>query len=129
MKKKDKIDFSVSSGNVFLDLGISNSEEALAKSHLAQQIQKIIKSQRLTQKQAAEILGIDQPKVSDIIRGNLTKYSLDRLMRFLRLLGNDIEIRVKKSKRSTRPMLDVVEEESAQIKRKKPPKKPRLMKK
>jgi len=109
MKKEDETDFYVSSGNVFLDIGYPNPEEALAKSNLANQIYKIIKSRTLTQKQAAEILGIDQPKVSDIIRGNLAKYSLDRLMRFLRILGKDIEIRVKKSRRVTRPKLDVIE--------------------
>lgn len=59
MKKKDKKDFSVSSGNVFLDLALPNPEEALAKSNLAQQIHKIIKSRKLTQEQVAEILGID----------------------------------------------------------------------
>ena len=112
MKKKEKVEFNKSSGNVFKDLGIRNPEEALAKSNLAQEIHEIIKSRKLTQKQAAEILGIDQPKISDIVQGNLAKYSLDRLMRFLRLLGNDIEIRVKKSKRAARPKLHVVKDKS-----------------
>ena len=54
-------------------------------------------------------MGIDQPKVSDIIRGKLSKYTLDRLIRFLRLLGRDIEIRVKRhAKRSEPPSLHVV---------------------
>ena len=62
MTKKPKS--SESSGNVFADLGIENPEEALAKSELARQIAMLIKKKKLTQKRAAEILGIDQPKIS-----------------------------------------------------------------
>ncbi len=110
MKEKE-LEFHIGSGNVFKDLGFENPEEALAKSRLARQIYKTIKSRNLTQKEAAEILGIDQPKVSDITRGNLSKYSLDRLMRFVRMLGSDIEIRIKSySKRKRRPKLEVREE-------------------
>lgn len=110
-KKKEEIEVVVGSGNVFEDLGYANPEEALAKADLARQIQKVIKARKLTQVQAARIMGIDQAKVSDIIRGKLSRYSIDRLMRFLRLLGKDIEIRVKnhKSKRAN-PLLSVVED-------------------
>lgn len=111
MKKKDELEVTIGSGNAFLDMGHQNPEEALAKSNLAHQISKVIKSRKLTQKQTAEILGISQPNVSDIVRGNLQKYSIDRLMRFLRVLGKDIEIRVKKSKYISRPRLEVVGEE------------------
>ena len=110
-KKENKTEFSIGCGNVFKDLGFRDPEEALAKSNLARQIHKTIKSRNLTQEQTAEILGIDQPKVSDIIRGNLSKFSLDRLMRFVRMLGNDVEIRVKRgSKKKSRPSLHVFEE-------------------
>lgn len=105
-KKSEKIEFYVGSGNVFKDLGFENAEEALAKARLAMQIHKAIKSQKLTQKDAAKILDIDQPRVSDIIRGNLSRYSLDKLMRFVRMLGNGIEIRIK-SKRKSHPRLEV----------------------
>ncbi len=111
-KQKEKIEVFVGSGNVFRDTGHPNPEEALAKSELAIQIYKIIKSRKLKQKQAAKIMEIDQPKVSDIICGKLSRYSIDRLMRFLRLLGRDIEIRVKKHARKSIPSrLSVVGEQ------------------
>lgn len=102
MGKKDETEAVVGSGNIFEDLGYPNPEEAKAKADLARQISNIIKVRKLSQKQAAEIIGIDQPKVSDIVRGKLSKYSIDRLMRFLRALGRDIEIRVKKHTNNTK---------------------------
>lgn len=95
---KKKIKYEDSSGNVFADLGIENSEEALAKSELARQITKLIKKKKLTQKQAAEILGIDQPKISALIRGKLRSFSLERLIRFLNELGQDVSITVSPAK-------------------------------
>lgn len=95
---KKKIQYKESSGNVFADLGIENPEEALAKSELARQIAKIIKKKKLTQKQAAEILGIDQPKISALIRGRLRSFSLERLIRFLNELGQDVRIMVSPAK-------------------------------
>ena len=91
MKKKSE--YEESSGNVFADLGIENPEEALAKSELARQIAKLIKNKKLTQKQAAEIIGIDQPKISALIRGRLRSFSLERLIRFLNELGQILSIK------------------------------------
>lgn len=91
---KKKIVCEESSGNVFADLGVDNPEEALAKSELARQIAKLIKKKKLTQKQAAEILGIDQPKISALIRGRLRSFSLERLIRFLNDLGQDVSIMI-----------------------------------
>lgn len=91
---KKKIAYEDSSGNVFADLGIENPEEALAKSELARQIGKIIKKKKLTQKRAAEILGIDQPKISALVRGRLRSFSLERLIRFLNELGQDVSIMI-----------------------------------
>ena len=87
-----KIKYTESSGNVFADLGIENPEEALAKSELARQIAKLIKKKKLTQKQAAEILGIDQPKISALIRGRLRSFSLECLIRFLNELDCCIRV-------------------------------------
>ncbi len=84
-----------SSGNVFTDLGLSNPEERLLKAELARKISEIITNGNLTQVQAAEILGIDQPKVSSLIRGRLSGFSSDRLMAYLNKLGSDVEITVK----------------------------------
>jgi len=91
-----------SSGNVFADLGFPNPEEALAKARLAQHIAEIIEKRRLPQVQAAALLGIDQPKVSRLLRGHLREFSTDRLFRFLNALGQDVEIVIKNKSRSRR---------------------------
>lgn len=97
-----KIKYQRSSGNVFADLGVENPEESLAKSELARQIAKIIKKKKLTQKKAAEILEIDQPKISTLIRGRLRSFSLERLIRFLNQLGQDVSITVSPTKRRSK---------------------------
>ncbi len=84
-----------SSGNVFADLGFENPEEMLLKAELVRQISKAIKEQGLNQYQAAELLGIDQPKVSSLVRGRFSGYSLERLFKYLNVLGKDLEIVVK----------------------------------
>jgi predicted XRE-type DNA-binding protein len=91
-----------SSGNVFADLGLPNPEDRLAKAELARRISGIITERRLTQAEAAAALGIDQPKVSALVRGRLGGFSLERLMRFLNILGRDVEIVVKPKPRSRR---------------------------
>ncbi|MCI0349905.1 MAG: helix-turn-helix domain-containing protein, partial [Acidobacteriales bacterium] len=80
-------EYVTSSGNVFADLGFPNAEEMLAKAELAQKITAIIERRRLTQVRAAEVLGVDQPKISALKRGRLSGFSLERLVRFLILLG------------------------------------------
>jgi predicted XRE-type DNA-binding protein len=98
---KKTIQHKESSWNVFADLGVENPEEALAKAELARQIAKLIKKKKLTQKQAADILGIDQPKISALIRGRLHSFSLERLIRFLNELGQDVRIMVGPSQSSS----------------------------
>jgi predicted XRE-type DNA-binding protein len=83
-----------SSGNVFADLGLPKADDLLAKAELAVKIIDEIHRRRLTQSQAAVILGIDQPKVSALKQGTLAGFSIERLMRLLLLLGRDIEITV-----------------------------------
>jgi predicted XRE-type DNA-binding protein len=81
------------SGNVYTDLGYENPEEMLLKAHLVMLLSKAIKAKGLNQYQAAEVLGIDQPKVSALVRGQFRGYSLERLFRFLNAL--DVEVNVK----------------------------------
>jgi predicted XRE-type DNA-binding protein len=90
------------SSNIFADLGFPHPEEHLAKAGLAVQIIEIIRQRRLSQSAAAKILGIDQPKVSALVRGQLKNFSLDRLCRFLNALDKDVEIVVKDKPRSRR---------------------------
>ncbi|MEM8720602.1 MAG: helix-turn-helix transcriptional regulator [Cyanobacteria bacterium P01_G01_bin.39] len=84
-----------SSSNIFADLNIPEPSLYLAKAQLANQICTVIQKRNLTQVEAAEILGINQPKVSALTRGNLDGFSSDRLLRFLNLLGQDIEIIIR----------------------------------
>lgn len=94
--KKEEIQITKSSGNIFADLGLPEPEKYLAKAELAQQINKIIKHRSLKQKDAAKILGIDQPKVSALHCGRLDDFSIERLIIFLNKLDRDVEIVVKK---------------------------------
>jgi predicted XRE-type DNA-binding protein len=93
-------DYTASSGNVFADLGLSKPEDRLAKAELCAKILEEIERRRMTQSQAARVLGVDQPKVSALKQGKLSGFSIERLMRFLLLLGRDIEIAVKEKPKS-----------------------------
>jgi len=88
-------EFTPSSGNVFAELNPPRADDLLAKAELAAKIIAEIHRRRLTQSQAAAILGIDQPKVSALKQGKLAGFSIERLMRLLLMLGRDIEITVK----------------------------------
>lgn len=100
--KFDETRVTPSSGNVFADLGLRDAEEALLKSRLAQKIAVLIEARRLTQTKAATVLGIDQPKVSKLLRGRLEEFSTDRLLRFLTTLDQDVDIVIKAKPRSRR---------------------------
>ena len=89
------IEIEKSSGNVFTDLDIPHSEEYLVKAKLAIEINKLIKQRKLNQKDAAKLLGLDQPKISALHRGRLTGFSVERLFKLLAILNQDIEIVIK----------------------------------
>jgi predicted XRE-type DNA-binding protein len=91
---------TVSSGNVFADLGLPQPDELLAKAALANQIASIIAHRHITQSQAAAILGTGQPKVSDLVAGRLDGFSIERLIRFLNALDRDVQIVVSPKPRS-----------------------------
>jgi predicted XRE-type DNA-binding protein len=86
-----------SSGNVFADMGFDNPEEMLLKAELVRQISAAIKEKGWNQYQAAAALGIDQPKVSELVRGRFSGYSIERLFKYLNALDRDLEIIVKPS--------------------------------
>ncbi len=89
-----------SSGNVFEDLGLSEPADRLAKAELARKVGEIITKRHLSQADAAKLLGVDQPKVSNIMNGRLSGFSLERLIHFLNLLGREVQIVVKPKPRS-----------------------------
>lgn len=101
--KTTKIDYEISSGNVYADLAFADSDEMLAKARIVAQVARIIEARKLTQAKAGELLGIDQPKVSALLRGHFQGYSQERLIGFLTKLGMDVEIvvRQKTKKRQT----------------------------
>lgn len=94
-KVSKTIQYEESSGNVFADLGLLNPEERMAKAELAIQIRRLIKEKKLTQAAAAELLEIDQPKISLLMQGKLSGFSLERLFKFLYKLGQNITINVE----------------------------------
>jgi predicted XRE-type DNA-binding protein len=95
-------DHEEGSGNVFADLGLPNAPELQAKADLAAEISRTIGERGLTQVEAAAVLGIDQPKVSALVRGRLGGFSMERLYRFLNALGKDVEIVVRDRPESKR---------------------------
>lgn len=92
---KDSSSVESGSGNVFADLELPNPDLALAKARIVQRIRQLITERALTQTRAAKILGIDQPKVSALLAGRVGGYSLDRLLRFLTALGQEVEISIR----------------------------------
>lgn len=97
-----KIEIEEGGGNIFADIGLPDPEERLAKAALVIRISEVIRDRRLTQTRAAQILKIDQPKISRLLRGQLSGFSTQKLMHFLTLLGRDVEITVKRAPRSRR---------------------------
>jgi len=94
------VDYEIGRSNVFEDLGLSDAPELRVKARLAHQISQIIDKRNMTQTQAAAVLGIDQPKVSALVRGRLEKFSIERLCHFLRALGCDVDIQITEKKKT-----------------------------
>ena len=86
---------TVSSGNVFADLGFANPEEELLKAKLVREIRAIIKRRKLTQAKAATLLGLKQPDVSAIATGRVGKFSIDRLVRCLDRLDYRVDVVIR----------------------------------
>ena len=97
MKKRviDGVEVQRSSGNVFADLGLPDADKLKIKSGLVIEIRKAMRQQGLTQQEAAKRMGITQPKVSDMMRGDFSHLSERKLMDCLNRLGYDIEIKVR----------------------------------
>lgn len=85
----------ISSGNLWADIGRPDAAVMFARAQLTVEIARVIRERGLTQVQAADVLGTSQPTVSDLIRGKIDKFSLERLIEFLRALGRDVELVVK----------------------------------
>jgi predicted XRE-type DNA-binding protein len=108
MAARKPVKFEKGSGNVFADLGLVHPEQELLKARLTLQIYRLIKQRGLTQAQAGEILGIQQPRVSALMRNRAGAFSVERLMDFLIALGQDVEITVRPRRREHGSMSIVV---------------------
>lgn len=97
LAKRNKSAILRSSGNVFADLQLPNAEEKETKVRLAVTINQILEQANLSQIGAAELLRINQPKVSALNNYRLEGFSVERLMNFLNALGRDIEIVIRKA--------------------------------
>ena len=103
-----RIEHEKSSGNVFADIGLPNAAEHLVKAKLVMKIDALMRERRLKQVDAAQLFGVRQPDVSKMLRGDFRQFSVERLMRFLVALGQDVEIVVKPQRDSaTAPTLQV----------------------
>jgi len=89
-----------SSGNVFADAGIHNAAEHVLKARVVVVIMKEIERQRLSQKEAADMMGIKQPDVSRLLRGDFAGFGLGRLLGLVRKLGRDVEIKIPRAART-----------------------------
>jgi len=97
-RTKNKVVARIGSGNIFADLGRADAEDAMTKMELAYRIASLIRTAGWTQTQAAKRLGVDQPKISALLRGRLGGFSIERLFHFLNELGQDVEIRIRSKK-------------------------------
>jgi len=95
--------YEVGSGNVFADAGVPNAEEHLVKAHLVYKIDTLMKERGLKQVEAATLFGVRQPDVSKMLRGDFRQFSVERLLRFLVALGQDVEIVVRPPRDSRHP--------------------------
>jgi len=92
------VEVAKSSGNVFEDLGFdaSESENLKLRAQLMRELDTLIHDKRLTQSDAAELLGIQQSRVSDLVRGKIDRFSIDMLVKLLARTGRRVEIKVKR---------------------------------
>ena len=100
-KRREKV--VRSSGNVFADLGFADAGDRQTKVRLAMAINDVLHRRGFSQGKAAEMLGINQPKVSALSKYRLEGFSVERLMRFLTSLNQDVEIIIRNRPRARRP--------------------------
>lgn len=102
MSKADETRIRRGGTNVFADLGLPDAQNQLVKAQLVSRMMDVMKARKLTQTAVAEVIGVTQPDVSNLIRGRFRGYSIDRLMGFLVSLDQDVEIVVKRKPDSRR---------------------------
>jgi predicted XRE-type DNA-binding protein len=96
----EEIAVTPSSGNVFADLDLDQPEEELVRAELTLRIRQIIERRKLATEEAAQVLGVSEPQLTRLVRGDLQGLSTDRLLRFLTALDRDVQILIKPKPRS-----------------------------
>ena len=100
--------YEVGGRNVFNDIGVPNADEHLVKAQLVYKIDAIMKKRRMKQTEAAALFGVRQPDISNMLRGEFRQFSVERLLRFLVKLDQDVEIMVRPHRdRQNAPALHV----------------------
>lgn len=102
--KNTEDEMFVGSGNIYEDIDFPHPQESLVKAELIRLIGILVKKRKLTQQQIGKILGLPQPKVSLLLRGRTSGFSIERLIRFLNILNYDVEIRVRPRKQKIRSL-------------------------
>ena len=101
------------SGNVFADFGHPDADAHIVKAELVTRIDAIVRQRGITQAEAGRLLGLSQPDVSRLLRGDFREYSLERLLRLLTALGRDIDIVIRQPRSTARGKLRVAASETA----------------
>ncbi|MFO0052869.1 MAG: helix-turn-helix domain-containing protein [Dolichospermum sp.] len=103
------LDYTISSGNIFQDLGFANAEEKLAKVKLASVIADILEQQQITPQQAAQILGLELEQINNLTNGILKDFTIENLLSYLIKLGQNVEIMVTNQQPDkSQPKINVV---------------------
>ena len=100
MRRKVKVD--VGGANIFADLSLPDADTHFLKAQIVAEIYRLTNERKLTQAQAGKLMGISQPEVSRMFKGNFREYSIDRLMAFLTAFDRDVEIVVRPHKKAGR---------------------------
>ena len=98
-KKRRPIEFQESSGNVFADLGLKDSDQLLARAQIGFYVFKILEDKKLKQREIAEVLGIAQPDVSHLMNGRFSRFTTDKLLDFLKRLNRKVTIEVSRHRK------------------------------
>lgn len=109
MSAAEQIEITEGSGNVLADLGLPDADELHAKATLSIIVGRMIRDRGLTQAEAAKLLGTTQPKISDLMRGRLAGFSMERLFRYLNSLGMSVRIQVSEPPSAAAAASTVVE--------------------
>ena len=105
--KSENVNIERGSGNVFSDLGLPDADAHMLKAELVARVDRIIRQRGLKQVEAARLLGLSQPDVSRLLRGDFTEYSMERLLRLLTRLGRDVDIVIRENRSARQGRLRV----------------------